>query len=112
MRARMGHMPAAAGLVASFLLALCAPAQASEPGFEGEDRQARNRTLLRLVSRPELDLEAPIPRPRSAFELDRRGIRIRSGLALAGHDVDLRVGTPISKGVHHKRFGLIVEIRF
>lgn len=112
MRVPIGSMPAAAGLVATFLLALCTAADASEPGLEAEDRQERNRQLLRLVTRPETDLEAAIAVPRSAFELDRRGLRYRSDLTLGGRDLELRIGGPIYKSVRQKRFGVIVELRF
>ena len=112
MRVPTRRRPAAAGLWAACLVALCTSAQASEPGAEYEDRQQRNRELLRLVARPEVDFEETVQLPRSAFELDRRGIRYRSELEIGGRELELRVGGPIYKSVKQRRFGVIVELRF
>jgi hypothetical protein len=108
----MGSMPAMAGLVATVLMGFAAAAQANGEDLLPVDRQERNRELLRLATRSELTLEQPLVLPRTAFELDRKGIRYRSDFSLAGREMEMRIGGPIYKAIRQKRFGLTVEIRF
>lgn len=112
MRAPMGNKPAATGFVTALLLAFCAPAQASEAELRADERQERNRELVRLALRPGLELDDAIVVPRSAFELDRRGVHYRSEFSLGDREIRLRIGGPIYKVVQQKRFGLTVEFRF
>ncbi len=112
MRRPMGS-PAAAGLMAAFLIALSAPAQAGEPDLQAEERRDRNRELLRLATRSSWQLEEPEPIQRSnAFEFDRRGVRFRSDFAIGNREVEFRVGGPIYKAIRQKRFGITLEFRF